>query len=109
MISFGVIGAWLIGREEVLAQGRSATRPRAPVQTPHARLRVIQLEKGYAFEGPGDASTLLDLFHGLRSLLVSHFLLDPGAADGACASCRAAAEEVSGAIRAETNHESARS
>ncbi|WP_194853017.1 DUF899 family protein [Nocardia sp. SYP-A9097] len=85
---------WLIGREEVLAQDRAAARARDADEARRQRLPMIKLDKGYEFEGPGGRSTLLDLFVGLRRLLVCHLLLDPAGARE-CASCSAAAEEVS--------------
>ncbi|WP_297612028.1 DUF899 family protein [Nocardia sp.] len=87
-------GEWLIGREEVLAQDRAATRVRDAVGVQRRRLPMVKLDKGYVFEGPGGTATLLDLFGGMRRLLVCHFLLDPEGAQE-CASCSAAAEEVS--------------
>ncbi|WP_194853201.1 DUF899 family protein [Nocardia sp. SYP-A9097] len=87
-------GEWLIGREEVPAQDRAAARARDAVEARRQRLPMVKLDKGYEFEGPGGESTLVDLFHGLPRLLVCHFLLDPGG-DTGCASCSAAAEEVS--------------
>jgi predicted dithiol-disulfide oxidoreductase (DUF899 family) len=87
-------GEWLIGRQEVLAKESTAARARDTVEARRQRLPMIKLDKGYAFEGPDGKSTLMDLFAGLRRLLVCHFMFDPGGGEG-CASCRAAAEEVS--------------
>lgn len=87
-------GDWLIGRQEVLAQASMTARLRDAVDAQRRRLPMVRLDKGYDFEGPGGKSTLLDLFDGLRRLLVCHFMLDPGGDQG-CANCSAAAEEVS--------------
>lgn len=87
-------GEWLIGREEVLAQHRTAARARDAAESQRQRLPMIKLDKGYEFVGPGGECTLSDLFHGLRRLLLCHFMLDSGQAGG-CASCDAAAAEVS--------------
>lgn len=84
----------MIGRQEVLAQASVTARLRDGVDAQRHRLPMVRLDKGYDFEGPGGESTLLDLFDGLRRLLVCHFMLDPGEDQG-CANCSAAAEEVS--------------
>ncbi|MFJ4654470.1 DUF899 family protein [Nocardia sp. NPDC088792] len=79
---------------QVPAQDRADTRARGRVQAQRQRLPMIKLDKGYAFDGPRGPCTLPDLFGGMRRLLVCHFLLDPSGSPE-CASCSAAAEEVS--------------
>ena len=51
----------------------------------------------YAFEGPGGAVGLLDLFEGRRQLFVQHFMFDPSWDDG-CPSCSAGADELSAGL-----------
>ncbi|WP_433663285.1 DUF899 family protein [Nocardia sp. CA-128927] len=90
-------GEWLIDRQELLANEIRAARLRDAVDAQRRRLPMIKLDKGYDFAGPGGTSTLLDLFDGLRRLLVCHFMLD---GDECCSSCSAAAEEVSAELLA---------
>ena len=55
---------------------------------------MVQLDKGYRFDGPEGSASLLDLFDGRRQLVIQHFMFDPGWDDG-CPSCTGASDEIS--------------
>jgi predicted dithiol-disulfide oxidoreductase (DUF899 family) len=85
---------WLVARKELLDQEKELTRRRDALNAERRRLPMVEIEKGYVFEGPGGAVGLVDLFEGRRQLIVGHFMFDPSWEEG-CSSCSAGADEVS--------------
>ena len=77
---------WLAARKELLAKEKAATRAQDELSAERRRLPVVEIDKDYAFEGPGGTVSLLNLFEGRRQLLVYHFMFDPEWDEG-CNSC----------------------
>lgn len=85
---------WLRARTELLAEEKKLTRRRDALNAERRRLPMVEIEKGYVFEGPDGQARLIDLFEGRLQLIVGHFMFEPSAEDG-CPSCSAGADEVS--------------
>jgi predicted dithiol-disulfide oxidoreductase (DUF899 family) len=77
---------WLVARKDLLVAEKAQTRARDAVNAQRRRLPMVAVEKGYLFEGPDGAASLLDLFEGRRQLIVDHFMFDPEWDEG-CPSC----------------------
>jgi predicted dithiol-disulfide oxidoreductase (DUF899 family) len=84
---------WLVARKALLVREKELTRARDALNTERRNLPMVEVEKGYVFEGPAGKATLLDLFEGRRQLVVAHFMFDPSWDDG-CPSCTAGADEI---------------
>ena len=56
-----------------------------------------KVEKAYLFDGPKGRETLAQLFDGRTQLMVYHFMLGPGWAEG-CKSCSFLADHMDGSI-----------
>ena len=84
---------WLVARKELLAKEKQATRARDTLRAERQALPMVEIDKEYAFEGPDDEASLLDLFEGRRQLIVQHFMFDPSWDDG-CPSCTYALEDL---------------
>ena len=84
---------WLAARRELLAKEKELTRARDELSAERRRLPMVELDKGYVFEGPGGQVGLPDLFKGRRQLVVYHvmWLYDR---DIACPSCSAFVDQV---------------
>jgi predicted dithiol-disulfide oxidoreductase (DUF899 family) len=77
---------WLVARKELLAREKAATRAKDELSAERRRLPMVEIDKEYAFEGPGGRAGLRDLFEGRRQLIVYHFMFDPEWDEG-CNSC----------------------
>jgi predicted dithiol-disulfide oxidoreductase (DUF899 family) len=77
---------WLVARRELLALERELTRHRDQVNAARRRLPMVEITKGYVFEGPQGKASLVDLFDGRSQLLIYHFMLGPEDEEG-CDSC----------------------
>jgi predicted dithiol-disulfide oxidoreductase (DUF899 family) len=55
------------------------------------------VKKDYVFEGPTGKETLADLFGGKSQLMIYHFMLGPGWAEG-CQSCSLLADHFDGSV-----------
>jgi predicted dithiol-disulfide oxidoreductase (DUF899 family) len=88
---------WLAARKALLAKEKDFTRARDALSAQRRALPMVQLDKGYVFEGPNGPATLLDLFDGRRQLIVYHFMFEPTWDEG-CPSCSYFADNFSGAI-----------
>ena len=77
---------WLAAREDLLAKEKALTRARDALAAERRRLPMVEIEKGYVFDGPDGSVTLLGLFEGRRQLIIYHFMFTPGAAQG-CDGC----------------------
>ena len=73
------------------------TRSRDALNVERRELPMVEIEKGYRFEGPAGEVSLLEIFEGRPQLIVGHFMFDPGWEDG-CPSCSAGADEVSNGL-----------
>lgn len=86
---------WLADRTALLAQEKELTRLRDQVARDRRALPWVRLDKNYVFDTPQGRRALADLFEGRRQLLVQHFMLGPGWAQG-CPSCSYMADHISG-------------
>ncbi len=77
---------WLAARKELLLKEKEFTRLRDQVNADRRRLPIVKIDKHYEFDGPDGKVRLLDLFEGLRQLIVYHFMFDPTWDEG-CPSC----------------------
>ncbi|MBA3315537.1 MAG: DUF899 domain-containing protein [Planctomycetota bacterium] len=68
---------WLTERKRLLEREKELTRGYDAVNAERRRLPMVKIEKDYVFEGPVGKVGLLDLFDGLRQLIVYHFMFDP--------------------------------
>lgn len=90
---------WREARVRLLAKEKALTKANDAVNRERRELPMVRVEKDYRLEGPEGTVGLLDLFDGLRQLVVVHFMFDP-AWDKGCPGCTGAADEVSeGLIR----------
>ena len=95
---------WKAAREELLVKEKELTRARDALAAQRRRMPWIAVEKGYRFEGPNGAASLLDLFEGRRQLIVYRFFYGPEVttyAEGggsyperACVGCSFVADQV---------------
>ena len=90
---------WLVARKELLAEEKAMTRARDALSTKRRELPMVEISKGYAFEGPAGTVGLADLFEGRRQLIIQHFMFDPSWDEG-CPSCTAASDEISAGLLA---------
>jgi predicted dithiol-disulfide oxidoreductase (DUF899 family) len=86
--------AWLDARKALLVKEKQLTRQRDALNAERRRLPMVEITKPYAFSGPGEGASLLDLFGSYRQLILGHFMFDPRWDEG-CSSCSAGADEVS--------------
>ena len=77
---------WIQARKEFLAQEKEFTRQRDEISRLRRELPWEKVEKKYEFEGPAGKLTFADLFGGRSQLVMYHFMLGPGWAEG-CPSC----------------------
>lgn len=89
--------AWEAAREELLVKEKAHTRARDALAAERRRMPWMAVEKAYAFEGPGGAASLLDLFEGRRQLIVYRAFYEPGVGgwpDAACTGCSMVADQT---------------
>jgi predicted dithiol-disulfide oxidoreductase (DUF899 family) len=94
---------WLTARRELLKKEKELTRQRDALSAERRRLPMVKIEKPYLFDGPEGRASLLDLFDGRRTLIVYHFMFDPGEPpagksgdpwDEGCRGCSFAADNI---------------
>lgn len=78
--------AWLKAREALLEKEKAFTRLRDELGRETRALPWERVEKDYRFAGPDGALDLGALFAGMNQLIVYHFMLGPGWAEG-CKAC----------------------
>ena len=88
---------WLVAREQLLRQEKEFTRQRDALSRQRRELPWVRVEKEYVFDAPGGKETLADLFDGRSQLIVYHFMLGPGWAEG-CPSCSFLSDHIDGAV-----------
>jgi len=86
---------WLADRKALLAREKALTRLGDEIARERRALPWVKMDKPYVFDTPGGPRALGDLFAGRRQLLVQHFMLGPGWAQG-CPSCSFMADHVDG-------------
>ena len=88
---------WLAARMRHLEREKEFTRIRDQLAAERRRLPWVRVETPYTFEGPDGRETLGDLFAGRSQLVVYHFMLGPGWAEG-CPSCSFLCDHLDGAL-----------
>src|SRR5712672_3271008 len=88
---------WLAARRVLLKKEKEFTRLRDEVSKKRRELPWEKIEKAYVFEGPKGKETLADLFGGRSQLIVYHFMLGPGWAEG-CPSCSFISDHIDGSV-----------
>ena len=86
---------WLAARKAHLAREKELTRQRDRLSAERRQLPWVRVDKAYVFDGPAGRRTLADLFAGRSQLIVYHFMLGPGWAEG-CPSCSYLADHFDG-------------
>jgi predicted dithiol-disulfide oxidoreductase (DUF899 family) len=88
---------WLTARRELLVKEKALTRLRDALAAERREMPWVKVEKKYLFDGPGGKATLADLFGGKSQLIVYHFMLGPGWAEG-CKSCSLLGDHFDGSV-----------
>src|SRR3989440_2491643 len=88
---------WLAARKELLKREKEFTRLRDELSQQRRELPWEKVEKTYAFDAPKGKETLADLFGGRSQLIVYHFMLGPGWAEG-CPSCSFISDHIDGSV-----------
>ena len=86
---------WLAARRTLLAREKELTRLQDQIARERRALPWVRLEKNYVFDTAEGPRTLAELFEGRRQLMVQHFMLGPGWAQG-CPSCSFMADHTDG-------------
>ena len=86
---------WLAARRAFLAREKEFTRQRDELSRLRRELPWERVEKAYEFSSASGRLTLSDLFGGRSQLVVYHFMLGPGWAEG-CKSCSYLADHFDG-------------
>jgi predicted dithiol-disulfide oxidoreductase (DUF899 family) len=88
---------WLEARKALLAKEKAFSRQRDELAGERRALPWVRIEKDYVFDGPEGKAPLASLFGARSQLLVYHFMLGPGWAQG-CPSCSYLADHFDGAL-----------
>jgi predicted dithiol-disulfide oxidoreductase (DUF899 family) len=88
---------WLAARSELLAKEKEFTRQRDALSAERRKMPWVKVEKNYVFDTASGKKTLADLFGGKSQLIVYHFMLGPGWAEG-CKSCSYLGDHFDGAL-----------
>lgn len=86
---------WLAERKTLLSREKELTRLADQVARERRALSWEHVAKDYVFDAPEGRRALSELFEGRRQLLIQHFMLGPGWAQG-CPSCSYMADHVDG-------------
>ena len=78
---------WVVARTKLLEKEKAATRSRDALNAERRRLPMVRFRADYPFTTPDREATLLELFDGLRQLVVYQFM-DNGP-DDYCPGCTA--------------------
>ena len=84
---------WEAARRDLLLKEKQATKDRDRLNTARRELPMVEVTKGYAFEGPDRTVSLLDLFEGRRQLIVYHFMFGPNQEVG-CDGCSMFVDQI---------------
>jgi len=88
---------WLAARKALLAKEKEFSKARDRLSSARRDLPWVKVVKDYVFDSPQGKETLADLFGGKSQLIVYHFMLGPGWAQG-CPSCSFLADHFDGAV-----------
>jgi len=88
---------WIAARTELLNKEKEFTRMRDEISRLRRELPWEKVKKDYVFDGPTGREKLSDLFAGKNQLMIYHFMLGPGWAEG-CPSCSLLADHFDGSV-----------
>src|SRR4051812_15022636 len=88
---------WIAARQRFLKKEKEFTRLRDEISRERRELPRERVEKNYVFDTPNGKQSLADLFDGRSQLIVYHFMLGPGWAEG-CPSCSFIADHLNGSF-----------
>src|SRR5882724_4453800 len=88
---------WLAARKELLKKEKELTSLRDELSQKRRDLPWEKVGKSYVFDGPNGKETLADLFGSRSQLIVYHFMLGPGWAEG-CPSCSFISDHIDGSV-----------
>ncbi len=88
---------WTAARKKLLALEKEHTRRRDELARLRRGLPRVKITKTYTFDGPRGKESFADLFQGRSQLIVYHFMLGPGWAEG-CPGCSFVSDHIDGAI-----------
>ncbi|MBX3610875.1 MAG: DUF899 domain-containing protein [Hydrogenophaga sp.] len=87
--------AWLAQRRSLLEREKALTQAQDAMAEARRTMPWVRVEQPYVFDTADGPRSLSDLFEGRRQLLVQHFMLGPGWAQG-CPSCSFMADHLDG-------------
>lgn len=87
---------WLAQRTALLAREKALTREADALARQRRALPWVRVETPYVFDSTAGPRTLAQLFGPYRQLIVQHFMLGPGWAEG-CPSCSFMADHLAAA------------
>src|SRR4051812_17626701 len=85
---------WRAARIEHLKKEKELTSARDALNVERRNLPMVEIQKGYVFDGPDGKVTLAGMFEGRPQLIISPFMSPPEWEDG-CPSCTAGTDELS--------------
>src|SRR6202008_4640543 len=88
---------WEAARQQLLVKEKALTRSRDALAAERRRMPWLAVEKKYEFDGPNGKTSLLDLFDGLRQLILYRAFFEPrvhGWSEHACIGCSLGADQV---------------
>ena len=83
---------WNAAREKLLVKEKEMTRALDALAAERRRLPMVRIDRKYEFLGSHGKTTLIDLFHGRRQLLIYHFMFAPGSEP--CTGCSSFTDNV---------------
>jgi predicted dithiol-disulfide oxidoreductase (DUF899 family) len=86
---------WIAERKKLLAREKELMRLHDQVAGERRAMPWVRVDKSYTFDSPEGSHALGDLFEGRRQLVVQHFMLGNGWAQG-CPSCSFMADHTDG-------------
>lgn len=88
---------WLAARKALLAREKAHTREGDALSADRRRLPMVKVETSYMFDSADGRRSLADLFEGRSQLIVYHFMMGPGWAEG-CPSCSFLMDHLDGVL-----------
>jgi predicted dithiol-disulfide oxidoreductase (DUF899 family) len=89
---------WLAARRAFLEREKAFDHERDALAAGRRELPRVKIDEPYSFLEPSGERTLLELFGDRPQLIVYHFMLAPGAAEG-CRGCSYIADNIEGGWR----------
>jgi predicted dithiol-disulfide oxidoreductase (DUF899 family) len=88
---------WEAARERLLVKEKALTRARDALAAERRQMPWLAVDRDYEFNGPEGTVNLLDLFGGMRQLIVYRAFFEPGVSgwpEHACRGCSMVADQV---------------